>query len=117
MNSDALLDRLNFALTLSNGKMGGTKFDASRVLALGVLTSGSERAVAKPVSTGNPGLQRAISLVEDALVGGDVSQQTQAALERQLNDPAISDHILDDPAKPLAVSVALILGSPEFQRR
>ena len=48
---------------------------------------------------------------------GDVSQQTQAALERQLNDPAISDHILDDPAKPLAVSVALILGSPEFQRR
>jgi uncharacterized protein (DUF1800 family) len=117
MNSDALLDRLNFALTLSNGKVGGTKFDASRVLALGVLTSGPERALVKPVSTGNSGLQRAVSLVEDALVGGDVSQQTQAALERQLNDPAISDHILDDPGKPLAMSVALILGSPEFQRR
>lgn len=117
MNSDALLDRLNFALTLSNGKVGGTKFDASRVLALGVLTSGPKRAVAKPISTGSSGLQRAVSLVEDALVGGDVSEQTEAALERQLNDPAISDHILDDPGKPLAMSVALILGSPEFQRR
>lgn len=117
MNSDALLDRLNFALTLSNGKVGGTKFDASRVLALGVLTSGTERAVAKPISTGNSGLQRAVSLVEGALVGGDVSPQTQAALERELNDPSISDHILEDPGKPLALSVALILGSPEFQRR
>jgi uncharacterized protein (DUF1800 family) len=116
MNSDALLDRLNFALALSNGKVGGTKFDASRVLALGVLTGAPERSTVKAISTSS-GLDRAISLVEDALVGGEVSQQTEAALEKQLNDPAISDHVLEDPAKPLALSVALILGSPEFQRR
>jgi uncharacterized protein (DUF1800 family) len=116
MNSDALLDRLNFALNLSNGKIGGTKFDASRVLALGVLTGAPGNSSAKPIPASS-GLDRAISLVEDALVGGQVSEQTQAALKKQLNDPAISDHILDDPAKPLALSVALILGSPEFQRR
>jgi uncharacterized protein (DUF1800 family) len=116
MNSDALLDRLNFALALSNGKMGGTKFDASRVLALGVLTSVPEKSTVKQVSA-NSGLDRAVSLVEDALVGGRVSEQTQAALEKQLNDPAIAEHVLDDPGKPLALSVALILGSPEFQRR
>jgi len=69
----------------------------------------------KPVSTSS-GLNRAISLVEDALIGGEVSRQTEAALEKQLNDPAISEHVLEDPAKPLALSVALILGSPEFQR-
>jgi hypothetical protein len=116
MNSDSLLDRLNFALNLSTGKIGGTKFDASRVLALGVLTGVPESNRVKPISA-NSGLDRAISLVEDALVGGQISDQTQAALERQLNDPAVSAHILDDPTKPLALSVALILGSPEFQRR
>jgi uncharacterized protein (DUF1800 family) len=112
LNSDALLDRMNFALMLSSGKLGGAKFDPSRVLALGVLTEDTrEETVA------GSGLERAISLVEGVLVGGEVSEQTRTALRKQMQDPQISDHLLDDPNKPLGMAVALILGSPEFQRR
>src|SRR5271156_5402850 len=39
MNSEALVDRMNYALALSNGQVGGTNFDAGRLLALGTLTS------------------------------------------------------------------------------
>jgi uncharacterized protein (DUF1800 family) len=39
MNSEALIDRMNYALALSNGQVGGTNFDAGRLLALGTLTS------------------------------------------------------------------------------
>ena len=38
MNTGALLDRLNFALTLTSGKFNGQKFDSSRLLALGLMS-------------------------------------------------------------------------------
>jgi hypothetical protein len=39
-------------------------------------------------------------------------------LEKQLNDPQISQRKLDDTGKPNYGAIAgLIMGSPEFQRR
>jgi hypothetical protein len=39
MSSQVLLDRVNYALALSNGQIGGTAFDAGPLLALGTLSS------------------------------------------------------------------------------
>ena len=42
MNSAALIDRLNFSLALTGGKLGGISFDAPRLLAAGLLDRPSE---------------------------------------------------------------------------
>jgi len=115
MNSDALVDRLNFAIQLSDGKVGGVKFDAQRTLALSVLGSTElPTAVSRELS---PGLANALALLESALVDGDVSGQTQEAIVRQLTTQQATEHAQDNPTAPLAQMIAMIVGSPEFQKR
>ena len=101
VNSSALLGRMNFALTLTSGKLKGVRADADR---MGNLPS-------------DP--QAALATLENTLLEGDVSQQTHDTIARQLQDPQISGRKLDDPVRPSNVSMieGLLLGSPEFQRR
>ena len=103
VNSAALLNRMNFALRFASGRMPGVSFDPQRVL-------GSE-APGDPAS--------AVARMEDALLAGDVSRQTHATVLKQMTDPQVTQRVLDDPNRPVNVGViaALILGSPEFQRR
>ena len=61
MNTSALVDRLNFAYQLTNGKFADQKFDAPRVVALGLLgeqTVPSEAASAAPARPAAPRLRR-----------------------------------------------------------
>jgi len=115
MNSEALLARLNFSVTLTSGGMGGVNFDPLRMLALGLLSRSPKEEIV-PVKTSG-GADAAISLVESALIGGEISPNTDKAIRKSLEDPQISSHLLDDPAKPLATIIGLTLGAPEFQRR
>ena len=117
MNSEALVDRMNYALDLSNGKVGGTNFDAGRLLALGTLTSrGFPRPGAADSDSGR-GQETALLLLENALLNGEVSASTQKAIRRQLDDPQVAAHALDDPKRTLNTMTALVIGSPEFQHR
>jgi uncharacterized protein (DUF1800 family) len=115
MNSDALLDRLNFSVSLASGNMGGVNFDPLRVLALGLLARAPKEEIV-PVSTSG-GTAAAVTLVEAALIGGDISKNTDKTIRKSLDDPQIGGNLLSDPAKPLAVIIGLTLGSPEFQLR
>jgi uncharacterized protein (DUF1800 family) len=143
MNSEALIDRMNFALALSDGKVGGTAFDAGRVLALGTLTfrgfpkpivsvepaaakSGASLThagahQAKPADITDPaadlGEETTLFMVENALLNGEVSDATQKVIRHQLDDPQFAAHSLDDPKKTLNTMTALVIGSPEFQHR
>jgi uncharacterized protein (DUF1800 family) len=103
VNSSALLNRMNFALQLGSGKLPGTSLDPQ------VLIHGPapEDSVA------------ALSALEQSILAGDVSAQTHAVMQKQLNDPQISQRKLDDmDKKPNYGAIAgLIMGSPEFQRR
>jgi uncharacterized protein (DUF1800 family) len=115
MNSEALIDRMNYALALSNGQVGGTNFDAGRLLALGTLTS---RGFPRPNSTDpDSGQETALLLLENALLNGEVSAPTQKAIRRQLDDPQVASHALDDAKRTLNTMTALVIGSPEFQHR
>jgi uncharacterized protein (DUF1800 family) len=117
MNSEALIDRMNYALALSNGQVGGTNFDAGRLLALGTLTSrGFPRPNASDSDSGR-GQETALLLLENALLNGEVSVSTQKAIRRQLDDPLVVAHALDDPKRTLNTMTALVIGSPEFQHR
>jgi uncharacterized protein (DUF1800 family) len=115
MNSDALLDRLNFSVSLASGNMGGVNFDPLRVLALGLLARAPKEEIV-PVNTSG-GTNAAVMLVEAALIGGDISKNTDKTIRKSLDDPQIGGNLLSDPAKPLAVIIGLTLGSPEFQLR
>jgi len=103
VNSSGLLGRMNFALALMAGKLKGTQVDVDRLLG--------------PEPLSDP--QQNLALLEDRLLGGEVSKQTHDVISARLQDPTISRRKLDDPARPpnLAIIEGLLLGSPEFQKR
>jgi uncharacterized protein (DUF1800 family) len=103
VNTGALLNRLNYSLTLASGKMRGTQVDV--VAALGAGASKDPRDV----------LDRAIA----ALLSGEVSPETRQTLEKRMNDPQVLQASLDDPVKEVnqGMVAGLVLGAPEFQRR
>ena len=115
MNSDALLERLNFSLALTGGSMNGVNFDPLRVLGLALLARAPKEEIV-PVNTSG-GTEAAITLIEDALIGGEVSKTSDKAIRKSVDDPQMAGRLLDDPAKPLATIIGLALGSPEFQLR
>ena len=122
MNSAALVERLNLSIQLANSKLGGMKFDASQLLATGLLARPAaspdsfHRAAIEPaVMTQNVaspvGQDEALDLMEQMLIAGDVSAKTNSVIREQLAQTAA------DATQTLDTMAALILGSPEFQMR
>ena len=125
MNSAALVDRLNFALNLSEGKLGGMHLDAPLLVTTGLMaqpeeTSPAPRAHAVSLTTQesqgrvDSGDDRALALLEHALVSGEVSSQTNSVIHAQLAQRDASADAAA-PTAALDAMVAMILGSPEFQ--
>jgi uncharacterized protein (DUF1800 family) len=106
VNSAALLDRMNFALSLANNKIGGTHFDVTRIVpeqAAGDSSGGSSDPYATQTR------------LEQILLDGDVSPQTHQTIEREISTTESGPGAGRLP--PATTTVALLLGSPEFQRR
>lgn len=103
VNTGALLNRLNFALTFSSGRLAGTSVDLSPMF--------GEDASKDP--------EMALSRSIDLFLGGQVDTQTRQTLESRLQDPQILRAQLDDPVKQVNEGLlsGLVLGTPEFQRR
>src|SRR5438067_1579513 len=103
VNSSALVNRMNFALALGNGKLRGVQPDTLILL-----------GPQPPADAG-----AALALLEGDLLNGDVSPQIHAVIQKQLADPQVTVRRLDDATRqPNYGTIAvLILGSPEFQKR
>lgn len=103
VNSGALLNRMNFSILLATGRMRDTKVDLGSLLGAG------------DTKDPNGVMDRAITV----FLGGQVSAQTRAVLEKQLDNPQVLQAMLDDPVKNVDAGMitGLVLGSPEFQRR
>jgi uncharacterized protein (DUF1800 family) len=104
VNSAALLNRMNFALRFTSGRMAGVSFAPERVLGSAETPSDSNAALAR---------------LENTLLAGDLSKQTHETILKHAVDPQVTGRVLDDPSRPVNVGVlaGLILGSPEFQKR
>jgi uncharacterized protein (DUF1800 family) len=104
VNSAALLNRMNFALRFTSGRMPGVAFAPERVLGSAESPSDTNAALAR---------------LESKLLAGDLSKQTHETILKHAVDPQVTGRVLDDPSRPVNVGVlaGLILGSPEFQKR
>ena len=101
VNSAALLDRMNFALSLANNKIGGTHFDAATLI--------NGTVADDPYAT-------QVHL-EQLLLAGDISPQTHQTIEYEISSAAGGNGQWAATAPNPNDTVALLLGSPEFQRR
>jgi uncharacterized protein (DUF1800 family) len=103
VNTGALLNRLNFSLTLAGNKVRGARTDVTSLL-------GTESATDPKTA-----LDRAVGV----FLGGQVAATTVETLQKQLDSPQVLQAKLDDPVKQvdLGVVAGLVLGAPEFQRR
>jgi len=115
VNSSALLNRMNFAIALSSGRIKGVKMDVAQ------LAGGTTAPVDASL---------ALSALETKLLAADVSKQTHDSIVAQIEAtstgtaPKLPDkkgpqHKVPDTARPPDVSTiaGLLLGSPEFQKR
>ena len=129
MNTQSLLVRLNFADQLTKGRFPGQKFDATRVLALGLMsdrtvgaaaapeahaqTAALEQAPAAAAPAGpSQGSELALRVLEATLISGELSPNTDRFVHQQLAAQTAAN-----PADTLNLLTALLLGSPEFQLR
>ena len=104
VNTGALLGRMNFALGLAHNRFRGARVDVAGFLA------DADRSQPAQV------LDRLLAVV----LHGEASAQTRAVLAAQLESPEITrTTAYDRVAKDTDVEklAALVLGSPEFQRR
>src|SRR6267143_2218670 len=102
VNAGALLARMNFALALTQRRLPGVTLDLS--------------PLAADAAAPDAALERLLA----ALLHGEASAQTRAVLSAQLGNPEIRRQTPDDrgPANTdVAKLAALVIGSPEFQRR
>lgn len=104
VNSSALLNRMNFALALADGRLPGLQVSSQEMLGMPDVA---------------PDAQMVLAQLENHMMEGGVSPQTHATISKQLDDPKITQRRLDDPPRSPNVGViaGLLLGSPEFQRR
>ena len=103
VNTGALLNRLNFALAFSSGRLAGTHVDLGPMF--------GDDASKDP--------EMALSRSLDLFLGGQVESRTRQTLEARLGDPQILRARLDDPVRQVNEGLlsGLVLGTPEFQRR
>jgi uncharacterized protein (DUF1800 family) len=112
VSSSALLNRMNFALALTGGKIKGVKVDTAQL-------AGS--------SPQQPDAMATLSTLETILITGGVSTQTHDSITAQIEaarkngtqQKPDNKRKLTDAARSTDVSTiaGLLLGSPEFQRR
>jgi uncharacterized protein (DUF1800 family) len=115
VSSSALLNRMNFALALTSGKIKGVKAGAFQMAGSGAQA---------------PDAALTLSTLEASLLAGGVSKQTHDSIAAQIeaarkngaqqkpDNKAGARKIADAARSPDVNTIAgLLLGSPEFQRR
>jgi uncharacterized protein (DUF1800 family) len=117
MNTSALVDRLNFAYKLTNNQFGGQKFDSPHVLAMGLMaqpaaTAKVQAAAYMPGAAPVEGVDVVLKVLENTMIGGGVSAQTNQLIHKQVDGQAGMG-----AGERLNLLTALVMGSPEFQLR
>jgi len=122
VNSAALLDRMNFGLSLATNKLQGTSFNLAQLMNSIPAPAASATAVAgatlTTASLGDDDPYQVQLKLEQLLLAGDISKQTHDAIEQQIVGPQLAPQGPNARNQPnVNVIAGLLLGSPEFQRK
>jgi Protein of unknown function (DUF1800) len=102
VNTGALLSRMNFALALTANRVPGVRVDLDRAAG----TADRRRP------------ERVLDVLLGSVLQGQVTPETRTVLAAQLDNPEITRATMDDRTNTdVEKLAALVLGSPEFQRR
>ena len=102
VNAGALLNRMNFALGLTANRVPGVRVDLARAVG-----SADRR---RP--------ERVLDVLLGSVLQGQATAETRTVLAAQLDNPEITRATMDDRTNTdVEKLAALVLGSPEFQRR
>jgi len=103
VSSSALLNRMNFALALTSGKIKGARVDTIHL-------AGNDLAVSDPSA--------ALSALEASLLATGVSRETHDSIAAEIMTlPANGSKQKQRYNSSFSMIAGLLLGSPEFQRR
>jgi uncharacterized protein (DUF1800 family) len=103
VSTGALLNRLNYAISLASNHIRDTSVELTPLI--------GDNVGADP--------QKALDRVMNLFLGEGVSDATRATLESESHDPKVTGAKLDDPIREVNLGVlsGLVLGAPEFQER
>jgi uncharacterized protein (DUF1800 family) len=102
VNTGALLNRMNFALVLTANRVPGVRVDLTRAVG----TADRRRP------------ERVLDVLLGSVLQGQATSETRTVLAAQLDNPEITRATMDDRTNTdVEKLAALVLGSPEFQRR
>jgi uncharacterized protein (DUF1800 family) len=103
VSTGALLNRLNYAISLASNHIRDTSVELTPLI--------GDNVGADP--------QKALDRVMNLFLGEGVSDATRATLEAESHDPKVTGAKLDDPIREVNLGVlsGLVLGAPEFQER
>jgi len=117
VSTGELVDRMNFALTLSTGRLPGVRMDWSNLLGESVVAS---KTAGMEMSQGSvdPATAAKEQKLELILLGQPLDRKTREVVFNQSNNaPPAGPRNADADERQLAMMAGLMLGSPEFQRR
>jgi uncharacterized protein (DUF1800 family) len=116
-NEGALLARMNFATTLTQGKLGGVQFDPAALILNGVLDSPDAPKTRAAFAAKHSSTNLALALAEDAILQGDFSAKDEKVIRAQMDDPEVQRRMAASPVDGLRLIAGFILASPDFQHR
>jgi uncharacterized protein (DUF1800 family) len=116
-NEGALLARMNFATTLTQGKLGGVQFDPAALILNGVLDSPDAPKTRAAFAAKHSETDLALALAEDAILQGDFSAKDEKVIRTQMDDPDVQRRMAASPIDGLRLIAGFILASPDFQHR
>ena len=91
-------------------------FDPADLLAVGVLTTSDLSRTKTVLAQSRSGLYFAIALVENSILGGDLSAADATVIRKEMGDAEVRKQTEASPVDALRLAAGFVLASPEFQR-
>jgi len=114
-NEGALLARINFSTSLTQGNLAGLQFDPGSLITLAILTSLNEPRTKAVLAEKPSGLDFATALAEDAILPSELQLHDEAVIRKETQDPDTGPPTSASLSNRLRLVVGFILASPEFQ--
>jgi hypothetical protein len=111
-----LLARINFATSLTQGKLNGIQFDPATLLAVGILRDQEQPRTKAVLAEKHTSFDLALAVTEDSILPSALQPQEEAVIRKETQDPE-AERKMASPLEFVRLVTGFVLASPEFQHR